>query len=169
MPEVFIGIGSNIGQKKSNIQQAVHELSLLLDGVKCSSYYSTEPRDYFEQDSFENVVVSGTTTLSPEDLLHQTQRIEKEGGRSRHKAIPKGPRTIDLDILLYEDVKIKSEYLIIPHPSIKDRLFVLLPLVELSPLVKDPVTDQFYFESIQKNTGQGVYCSTLSDYNNCFV
>lgn len=84
-------------------------------------------------------------------------------------AIPKGPRTIDLDILLYGDRIINTENLKIPHPAMKLRRFVLIPLLELSPMLKDPITGEYYYRYLEKIEEQGVYCYSLNHYNNSFV
>lgn len=169
MNEVYIGIGGNIGDRKSRILAAVDSLSTILTDLKSSRFYKTEPRDYFEQDYFLNIVVRGKTDLSPLEFLKMTQLIEKGGGRERDKKIPKGPRTIDLDILLWENLSIDTSVLKIPHPSIIDRRFVLIPLLELNPLLYNDVGHKYYYEYLETVEKQGVYCYSLNDYNNLFL
>ena len=169
MTEVYIGIGSNLGNKTENIVTAVDSLKSVLSSITMSDYYMTAPRDFINQDTFLNVVVRGYTSLTPDDLLLETQRIEKEGGRVREGAIPKGPRMIDLDILLYGNEVLASDSLSIPHKAIGERRFVLIPLLELDPGIKDPFAGDPYYLSVKKTGMQGVYCSSLKHYNNCFI
>jgi 2-amino-4-hydroxy-6-hydroxymethyldihydropteridine diphosphokinase len=169
MPLVYIGVGSNMGEPEKNLTGALSELQKQLKSFRVSSFYKTEPRDYFDQEVFLNAVVSGISNLSPQELLEFTQSIEKKGGRLRNKAIPKGPRTIDLDILLYGREIINTDSLITPHPSIGDRNFVLIPLLELDNSMSDPQTGEYYYRELIKNGRQGVYCSSLNNYNEFFV
>ncbi len=131
MSKIYLSLGTNLGDKKENLQHAVKLLSEKINIFKISSFYETEPVGYKDQPWFMNIVVEGTTYLSPEDLLVFTQSIEHE--MKRVKTIVNGPRIIDVDILLYEDVKINTETLIIPHPRMTERAFVMYPLFEISP------------------------------------
>jgi 2-amino-4-hydroxy-6-hydroxymethyldihydropteridine diphosphokinase len=167
--QVYIGIGGNIGDRETYINTAIDLLSIHLFEVSCSRFYRTAPRDYLDQDYFLNVVVSARTEMSCPELLELTQSIEKGGGRKRDKKIPKGPRTIDLDILLYGDEIVSTDSLTVPHPAITERLFVLIPLLELNPDLKDPLSQKYYSEFLDKVEKQGVYCSSLNDYNNLFL
>ena len=128
----YIGIGSNVGDKLGYCQKAISLLcspNIVLTAV--SSLYESEPTDYLHQDWFYNAVVSVDTTLSPILLLKHCQEIELS--LSKKIEIPKGPRTIDLDILFYQDAVIHSSDLIVPHPSALSRLFVLVPITEIAP------------------------------------
>ncbi len=169
MARVFIGIGGNIGDSKSYIRNAVTKLDTILTDSICSCFYITQPRDYLDQDYFLNVVVRGDTDLTPLELLDVTQSFERSGGRIRNKKIEKGPRTIDLDILLYGDELIENERLIIPHYSMKNRKFVLIPLLELEPDLKEPGSGIKYSEFLDGIEKQGVYCSSLKVYNYFFL
>jgi 2-amino-4-hydroxy-6-hydroxymethyldihydropteridine diphosphokinase len=128
---VFLGLGSNEGNRQENISQALSQLAKTAGiHMACvSSLYETEPFGFKEQSYFLNAVVSITTDLSPEDLLQRCQSIEKNLGRKRH--LHWGPRTIDIDILLFDDVVKNTEELILPHPYFAQRRFVLLPLSEI--------------------------------------
>lgn len=106
--------------------------------VRRSSTYETEPQDYLDQPRFLNMAVEVETDLSPRELLALIQEIE--AGLERQRTIPKGPRTIDLDILFYGDVVMATEDLEIPHPRIAQRQFVLDPLNEIAPELRHPVT-----------------------------
>ena len=169
MVDVFIGIGGNLGDREDNINKAVSALSDHFNNVTCSQMYKTEPRDYYDQDYFINVVVKGVTDLTPLEILELTQSIEKGGGRTRNKKKPKGPRTIDLDILLFGNEVVNKNDLKIPHPSMKERKFVLIPLLELDHEIFDPQTGIPYYKYLEKVEKQGVYCSSLNDYNNLFL
>ena len=132
MATVYLALGSNIGNRKENLRRALE----LLQGIglivqKISSTYETEPVDYLDQDWFLNSVVQAQTKLPPIDLLNAMRAIESEMGS--RKAFPKGPRLIDLDILLYENQTIATPDLQVPHPRMLDRKFVMVPLVEISP------------------------------------
>ncbi len=169
MTEVYIGIGGNLGERRENIKNAILSLSDFIVDLQCSDFYRTDPMDYLEQDYFLNVVVKGKTSLSPLELLGKTQVIERNGGRDRKSKIPKGPRTIDLDILLYGNEIYNTEDLILPHPSMNMRKFVLIPLLELDSTVKDPNSGLPLYIHLEKIEMQGVYCCSLNSYNNLFL
>lgn len=135
----FIGIGSNLGDRLASCREAVRRLGLkpTLRIKKISSLYETDPVDYLKQDRFYNAVIAIETSLSPGALLEECQEIERRLGKKI--AIPKGPRTIDLDLLFYHDRIIIEPGLQIPHPAIPDRAFVLIPLIELVPTFIHPV------------------------------
>jgi 2-amino-4-hydroxy-6-hydroxymethyldihydropteridine diphosphokinase len=135
----YIGIGSNIGDRESNLKFAV-EMLQEQDGVEVtvvSSYLNTAPVGYIDQPDFLNAVVEIRTSLTPISLLEVCQVIEQELKRVR--TIRWGPRTIDLDILLYGDMVINEENLIIPHPRMHEREFVLYPLNEIAPNTVHPI------------------------------
>ncbi|HEX2258676.1 MAG TPA: 2-amino-4-hydroxy-6-hydroxymethyldihydropteridine diphosphokinase [Actinomycetota bacterium] len=128
---VYIGLGSNLGDRLSNLRTAVEQLSSLMPQiVGVSSVYETEPVGP-EQPDYLNAVVCADTDLAPEALLAAMQQIESKLGRTRMTRW--GPRTIDLDLLLYGDQIINSKDLKVPHPEITNRAFVLVPLLELQP------------------------------------
>ncbi|MDP3296892.1 MAG: 2-amino-4-hydroxy-6-hydroxymethyldihydropteridine diphosphokinase [Thermodesulfovibrionia bacterium] len=138
MPVTYIGIGSNLGNREENCQKAI---ALLIEKnikiTKRSSLYETEPSGVKDQRKFINMAVETETVLTPEELLKTLKAIEIE--RGRQKDIHWGPRIIDLDILLYDDLILKTHDLEIPHPGIKDREFVLKPLSEIAPEKIHPV------------------------------
>jgi len=129
---VYISLGSNIGSKIDNINTAVDKIKLIenITITNYSSLYLTKPWGYLEQDYFINQVVELKTDLSPLKLLHELQDIEIKMGRKRTKKW--GPRIIDIDILLYGEKVVRCEELIIPHPHMRERLFVLIPLQEIN-------------------------------------
>jgi len=136
----YIGLGSNLGDKKANCRRAIALLAKSGRVVRVSSLYCTEPMGFAEQDDFVNAVVELETDLSPEALLHQCRAIEEALGRVR--TIHWGPRTIDMDILLYGTTMIETPELTIPHPLLHTRRFVLVPLCEIAPLAFHPKLQQ---------------------------
>ena len=133
MERVILGLGSNKGNKKEYLNSACVALEKLLKNMRCSSIYQTSPQDYLEQDDFFNMVVEGEYEGSPLSLLEEIQKIETVNGRNREREIAKGPRTLDIDILFFGDFSVDLPNLIVPHPQIKKRAFVLIPLLELFP------------------------------------
>lgn len=134
----FIGLGSNIGDKLANLKKAIEGLGKI-QGTKVltvSSLYKTEPVGGVEQDWFVNAVAEVETSLTPRELLNKLLYIEKDLGRVRD--IKWGPRVIDLDIILYDDLVMDEEGLSIPHPYLHKRGFVLVPLAEIAPKVIHP-------------------------------
>ena len=145
MHVAYIGFGSNIGDRLVHIQNAIHTLSKTEEITlqKISSIYTTDPVGYEAQAQFLNGVVAIQTTLAPLPLLHTLKDIETAIGR-KHR-IRWGPREIDLDILIYGDLCLQTEKLVIPHPEMHLRRFVLVPLAEIAPNLVHPV----FQESIQ--------------------
>jgi 2-amino-4-hydroxy-6-hydroxymethyldihydropteridine diphosphokinase len=137
-PEViFLSLGSNIGDREKNLRAAIAALPEL--GVKLkkvSSIYETEPVDLLEQPWFLNCVVEGETTVPPAALLKKLRELERQMGSK--KVVPRGPRLIDLDILVYSEQTIDSPELQVPHPRMHLRRFVLAPLAEIAPELKHP-------------------------------
>jgi 2-amino-4-hydroxy-6-hydroxymethyldihydropteridine diphosphokinase len=150
MPGVYIGLGTNIGPREDNLHTAIEKLGSIdeIEITGKSSVMETEPVDYLDQPSFLNQVVRINTTLEPGRLLDLLKSIEADMGRE--SSVPKGPRVIDLDILLYDDRVIKSAKLTIPHPEIVNRSFVLEHLLELDPDLADPATALKYREAVEK-------------------
>lgn len=131
MADVYIGLGSNIGDAAAHLREAIARLARSLSVEEVSSAYWTEPVGLREQPFFLNAVLRATTELSPRDVLRVLERIEGEMGRQRE--VPLGPRLIDLDLLLYDDLEVEGEGLVLPHPRMEDRRFVLAPLAEIAP------------------------------------
>jgi len=134
---VLLSLGSNVGDREANLRDAITRLESLGVVVKASAFYETEPVDYLNQPWFLNCVVQLDTTLSAEVLLERLLEIERAMGRKRLQ--PKGPRLIDIDILLFGDRVINQPGLTIPHPAMHQRRFVLDPLVEIAPEAVHPV------------------------------
>jgi 2-amino-4-hydroxy-6-hydroxymethyldihydropteridine diphosphokinase len=139
MKTVYLSLGSNIGDRPSNLQTAIERLAApRLRILRTSPIYETEPVDYTGQRWFLNQVAEAETELFPMQLLSRIGKIERELGRVR--TLPKGPRTIDIDILLYGRMVVRSATLEIPHPRMAQRRFVLAPLADLAPDLRHPVT-----------------------------
>lgn len=157
--KVFIGLGSNIGDKKEVLQQAVDNIAEL-EGIslsKLSSFYQTSPWGKTDQEDFINQVLEIETSLSALDLLRNLQEIEIKLGRQRKEKW--GPRTIDLDILLYGEEIIELEELKVPHPYIQQRLFVLVPMQEINPELVFPDgtrIEEVLDRVIAQEGGQGI-------------
>ena len=146
MNKVYLGLGSNIGDSKKNIESALLLLGEKVNIVNKSSYYETEPVGFKDQPWFLNIVVEGRTDLNPRELLDFTQSVERD--MKRVKTIVNGPRIIDVDILIYDDVKMESENLTIPHPRMDERAFVMVPIFEIAPNL---VINNIPIEDIMEN------------------
>jgi 2-amino-4-hydroxy-6-hydroxymethyldihydropteridine diphosphokinase len=139
MKTVYLGLGSNVGDRERNLATALAQLAgPALRVLRVSSTYETEPVDYTDQRWFLNLVVEAETELFPMQLLARIVKVERALGRVR--TVPKGPRTLDIDILLYGRAVVRSARLEIPHPRIGERRFVLAPLAELAPALRHPLT-----------------------------
>ncbi|MFZ5942644.1 MAG: 2-amino-4-hydroxy-6-hydroxymethyldihydropteridine diphosphokinase [Bacillota bacterium] len=133
MIDAYLGIGSNLGNTKENLMEGIRLLQNhgQIKAIKVSSLYKTEPIGYKEQEWFLNAVLWIKTELSPLELLEYCQSIESK--LKRRRVIKWGPRTIDIDILLYGNLNLNGEILTIPHPRMTERAFVMIPLAEISP------------------------------------
>lgn len=136
--KVYLGLGTNLGDRMTHLRNALTLLGRQrgLSVERLSSIYETDPVGYVNQGAFLNMAVEIATTLTPDQLLDVTSSIENKLGRKR--TIRWGPRAIDLDILLYDDLHIKTERLEIPHPRMECRAFVLIPLGEIAPALRIP-------------------------------
>lgn len=131
--EIYLGLGSNLGDKCLHLRTAINEIEKRIGHVECqSAFVETEPWGFESDNTFVNVVVRVDTALSPLDLLKETQTIEREMGRT-HKTVDGkySDRIIDIDILLYGDAEINLPELVVPHPRMYERDFVMKPLEEV--------------------------------------
>ena len=134
---VYLSLGSNLGERENNLRTAIAALAdANVRVTRVSSFYETEPVDLREQPWFLNCAVQGETELPPLDLLRALRGIESRMGSK--KLVSKGPRLIDLDILLYNNQTIETPELQVPHPRMLTRKFVLVPLAEIAPTFKHP-------------------------------
>ena len=152
---VYLGLGSNVGAREEMLQTAIDRLqSPELRIVRASSIYETEPQGRRNQRWFLNLVVEAETDLFPRQLLGRIAKIEQELGRRRMMA--NGPRTIDIDILFYGNFVVETPELKIPHPRFAERRFVLAPMMELAPELRDPVSRRTMRELLPGMAGQAV-------------
>ncbi|MDQ2925902.1 MAG: 2-amino-4-hydroxy-6-hydroxymethyldihydropteridine diphosphokinase [Acidobacteriota bacterium] len=137
-----IALGSNLassfGDREANLREALRRMEALGRVTAVSSLHDTEPVGYKEQPRFLNGAVLLDTELAPLELLRGMLEIERQMGRDRASATPKGPRAIDLDLLLYGDVVLTGPELTLPHPGLHERAFVLAPLAEVAPSMQHP-------------------------------
>ena len=151
---VYLGLGSNLGDRQANLDRALEFLSQRLRMGKVSSIYDTEPLGDSSQPRFLNMVCQAFTRLEPAALLALAKGIERKLGRVGKSGTP---RTIDIDSLLYDDQVIDTPELVIPHPKMTERAFVLIPLDEIASDTVHPVTEKTMKELLQKATEkQGV-------------
>jgi 2-amino-4-hydroxy-6-hydroxymethyldihydropteridine diphosphokinase len=134
---VYLSLGSNVGDRDANLRDAIRRLEAVGSIVAVSSFYETEPVEFTAQDWFLNCVVRLETERTPLDLLKSILEIEQSMGRRRMHN--KGPRNIDIDILLFDDSVVNATDLTIPHPAMHQRRFVLAPLAEIAPNLEHPV------------------------------
>jgi|HubBroStandDraft_6_1064221.scaffolds.fasta_scaffold07105_9 2-amino-4-hydroxy-6-hydroxymethyldihydropteridine diphosphokinase len=134
---VYLSLGSNVGEREAQLRDAETRLAAVGRVVAVSSFYETEPVEFTQQPWFLNCALALETSKTPQQLIAAILRIEEEMGRQRVQK--KGPRSIDIDILLFDDVILDSPELTIPHPALQQRRFVLEPLAEIAPEVLHPV------------------------------
>ncbi len=141
MEWIYIGLGSNVGDRQQNLITAIRLLNQHkeIDVSDWSSIYETEPVGYLDQPSFLNMVVQAKSSFRPQELLSYFKHIEETMGRKN--SIRWGPRNIDLDLLLYGDHTLTEQELTVPHPRMKERAFVMVPLAEIAPDIIIPGSD----------------------------
>ena len=144
---MYLSLGSNLGDRAANLRTAIDSLRELGEVVAVSSFYETEPMEVTDQPWFINCAVALKTELMPRQFLSRMLKIEKEMGRRRIR--PKGPRTIDIDILLFGNSIVHTPQLDVPHPAIHQRRFVLQPLTEIAPDVRHPVLKRKVHELLE--------------------
>jgi len=152
---VYLSLGSNIGDRARNLQAALEHLAAPdLRVIRTSPAYETEPLEYTAQRWFLNLAAEAATELLPLQLLLRIGRVERALGRVR--TVPKGPRTIDIDILFYGRTAVRSAKLEIPHPRMAERRFVLAPLADLAPDLRHPNTRKTVREMLDAAPKQAV-------------
>ncbi len=155
---VVLSLGSNTSYELHGetisphviLKKAVESLSIVLNDITVSSLYITKPMYYEDQEWFHNIVVQGNYYGSAENLLEKTQGIETAFGRNRAKEIKNGPRSLDIDILLFSNKEVCNKTLQIPHPKMTERAFVLVPMLEIFPNCADSTKRDYYMHCLQK-------------------
>ena len=143
---VYLALGANLGDRLANLKQAIASLTPQMEVKAKSSVYETPPWGYEDQPKFLNQVVKVKTYLEPEALLRHLKRLEVALGRK--ESFQNGPRLIDIDILFFDDTVVNTSSLVIPHPRLHERAFVLLPLMDIAPDLVHPVSKKSVSEMV---------------------
>ena len=141
---VYLSLGSNLGDREAHLLDARDRLTDIGRIAAVSSFYETAPVEFIEQPWFLNCVVALETDLTPQQLMRSILRIEEIMGRQR--VLKKGPRLIDIDVLLFGDITLDSPEVTVPHPAMSERRFVLEPLAEIAPALRHPVSNKTILE-----------------------
>lgn len=144
--KIYLGLGTNLGDRSANLQAAIEALSPKIQVLAQSPIYQTPPWGYTEQADFLNLVLFAETSLRPRQLLRYVKGIEKQVGRTA--TFRWGPREIDIDILFFDDLVFDSRKLTIPHPRVHERAFMLVPLADLDPDLRHPVSGKTVQEQL---------------------
>jgi 2-amino-4-hydroxy-6-hydroxymethyldihydropteridine diphosphokinase len=151
---VYLALGTNLGDRLANLKQAISALTPQLEVKAKSQVYETPPWGFEDQPKFLNQVIKANTYLDPEPLLKHLKRLEVALGRK--ESFPNGPRLIDLDILFYDDLVMDKPSIVIPHPRLQERGFVLLPLMEIAPNLVHPVNKKSVREMAEMCNVEGI-------------
>jgi 2-amino-4-hydroxy-6-hydroxymethyldihydropteridine diphosphokinase len=151
---VYLALGTNLGDRLANLKQAIASLTPQMEVKAKSQVYETPPWGFKDQPKFLNQVIKVNTYLDPEPLLKHLKRLEVALGRK--ESFPNGPRLIDIDILFYDDLVVNKPSLVIPHPRLHERGFVLLPLLEIAPNLVHPVTQKNVREMADQSNTEGI-------------
>jgi len=151
---VYLALGSNLGNRLSNLKEAIAALPPQMEVKAKSAVYETPPWGYEDQPKFLNQVIKATTYLDPEPLLKHLKRLEVALGRK--ETFQNGPRLIDMDILFYDDLVVNTPSLVIPHPRLQERGFVLLPLMDIGPDLTHPVSKKSVREMMTSCNVEGI-------------
>jgi 2-amino-4-hydroxy-6-hydroxymethyldihydropteridine diphosphokinase len=152
---VFLALGANIGDRQANLACALSQIAGVITIQTISSVYETTPVGYLDQPLFLNLVCQGETALDADALLRALKTIEERMGRQ--PSFRNAPRPIDIDILLYENSQICLPHLTIPHPRMRERAFVLIPLAEIAPHVTEPASKRTIEQLVKMLPAQGIH------------
>jgi 2-amino-4-hydroxy-6-hydroxymethyldihydropteridine diphosphokinase len=152
MTVVHIALGSNLGERAANLEAAISALPPAVEVTRRSPVYETDPEYVTDQPAFLNMAVRGDTGLEPEGLLRRLKEIERDLGRT--PTLRYGPRLIDLDIILFGGRIVDAPGLVIPHPRLAERIFVLKPLSDIAAAVKHPATGETVLQLLEKLGGR---------------
>jgi 2-amino-4-hydroxy-6-hydroxymethyldihydropteridine diphosphokinase len=152
---VYIALGTNLGDRLANLRAAIESMPPEILDLAESHIYETPPWGYEDQPAFLNMVIKAETSLKPEALLKSLKQLEVELGREQN--FRWGPRLIDLDILFYDDLVINTPPLVIPHPRLHERAFVLVPLMDVSPDLIHPVFHRSISDLLAGADTQGIF------------
>ena len=155
MSAVYLGMGSNLGDRRANLQRTVERLATAVEITAVSPVYETKPWGIENQPNFLNMCVAGETKLAPLILLHYLKELELQLGREPGERW--GPRLIDIDILFYDELILDGPTLTIPHKGLADRATVLVPLVQIAPELVHPILQQRVVELVRKVDVTGVW------------
>jgi 2-amino-4-hydroxy-6-hydroxymethyldihydropteridine diphosphokinase len=150
----YLALGANLGDRLANLKQAIASLTPQMEVKAKSGVYETPPWGFEDQPKFLNQVIKVNTYLDPEPLLKHLKRLEVALGRK--ESFPNGPRLIDIDILFYDDLVVNKPSLVIPHPRLHERGFVLLPLMEIAPNLVHPVIQKSVREMAEQSNTEGI-------------
>ena len=151
---VYLALGSNLGDRRENLRQAIASLSPQLDIKARSFVYETDPWGFEEQPKFLNMAVKAQTYLEPEPLLKHLKRLEIALGRQA--SFPNGPRLIDIDILFFDDIVMDTPILTVPHPRLHERGFVLLPMMDIAPDLVHPLLKKSIRDLLASSSVDGI-------------
>lgn len=151
---VYLALGANLGDRLANLKQAISSLTPQMEVKAKSQVYETPPWGFEDQPKFLNQVIKTNTYLDPEPLLKHLKRLEVALGRK--ESFPNGPRLIDMDILFFDELVVNKPSIVIPHPRLQERGFVLLPLMEIAPNLVHPVTHKSIREMAELINREGI-------------
>jgi 2-amino-4-hydroxy-6-hydroxymethyldihydropteridine diphosphokinase len=154
MPIIYLALGTNLGDRMENLRRAIAALSPTLHVTALSPVYETPPWGYADQPAFLNMALAGETKSEPRELIVFLKNLETELGRE--KTFRNGPRLIDMDILFYDDLVFEQADLVIPHPHLHERAFVLVPLNDIAPELVHPVLKRNVHELLKDVDTKGV-------------